>query len=305
MGPPPIVLIVGFPRSGTTLVRTALGAHPRLCAYPSEADFLLRAGDHIEKEALSREGAVHVVEQLDLEIADEAIRRGIDQVFRRTDRCTFRRVLLSVLKSQCHAANGSGTPLVKYSPVAPGIKNAGPLFPDLKVLHVVRDPRGVVASHAARWPEGGLWYRIRGWKRAVAAAKKWGEAHEERYHQFHYETLLNNPSQCLRSLCEFLGLAYSPEVTDLDYVTWEFHRENAGEKSTRRFRGFDRSKIDQWQEALSAYEVELIESRCAHEMGEFGYEQSTPETSVVFSYMHRLFEHVRYTLAWIRARLRP
>jgi len=303
MSPPPLVLIVGFPRSGTTLVRTALGAHPRLCAYPAEAAFLSQAADASDGTTLSREAAVRIVEHLTLELPEEDVRRGLDHAFRGTDRCDLREILLSVLKGRCRAKNGPLIPLLKYTPMVFEIERAEQVFPDVKVLHVVRDPRGVVASHAARWPGGGLWHRIRGWKRAVAAARDWGQPHEERYHQFRYERLLRNPSQCLRSVCEFIGIPYHPKVTELDYVTWTFDREDAGEKSTRRFTEFDRSKIDRWTEELGRYEVQLVESRCAREMQEFGYEPLKGSPPVILASLYQFFERTRYVLSQVNQRL--
>jgi hypothetical protein len=303
MSPPPVVLIVGFPRSGTTLVRTALDAHPRLCAYPAEAAFLSRAASEADGTTLRREEAVRTVDRLALELSEEDVRRGLDHAFRGTDRRDLRGILLSVLKSRCRAENEDLVPLLKHTPTVFEIERAEQIFPDVKVLHVVRDPRGVVASHAARWPEGGLWHRIRGWKRAVAAARDWGQAHEERYHQFRYERLLRNPSQCLQSVCEFIGIPYHPKVTDLDYVTWAFDREEAGEKATRRFTEFDRSKIDQWREALGRYEVQLVESRCAREMQAFGYEPMKGSPPVLLASLYQYFERTRYVLAQMNQRL--
>ena len=296
MIPPPVVLIVGFPRSGTTLVRTALDTHPRLCAYPAEAAFLPRAADASDEAALTRDEAGRTVERL-------AVRRGLDRAFQGTDRCSLRRLLLSVLNGRCHAESEDLIPLLKYTPMVTEIERAERIFPGVKVLHVVRDPRGVVASHAARWPEGGLWHRIRGWKRAIAAARDWGKNHEERYHQFRYERLLRNPRQCLRSVCAFIGIPYHPKVTQLDYVTWTFDREEAGEKSARRFTEFDRSKIDQWKEALGPYEVELVESRCAREMQALGYEPTEGRPPAMIASLYAFVERTRYALAQVNQRL--
>jgi len=302
-GPPPIVLIVGFPRSGTTLVRTALGSHPRLCAYPSEGYFLLRTNDSAWKEEQTQAEVTRSLERLELELPKETILQGINRAFEGAERRTPYRTLLHVLESRCAEQEGSVIPLLKFGPMVSSLEQADNLFPGMKVVHVIRDPRGAIASHAARWPEGGLWHRIQGWKQSIVAGREWRKDHERRYHQVQYEALLKNPEEGLRSVCEFVGIEYRPEVTQLNYVTLEFDPQRRGESSKRKFTGFDQSKIEQWKETLGAHEVQLIEARCASEMRELGYVRSNPETLSIASLAHLVFERTRYAFAQMRDRL--
>jgi len=92
-------------------------------------------------------------------------------------------------------------------------------------------------------------------------------------------------------------------VTQLDYVTWAFDREEAGEKSPRRFTEFDRSKIDQWKEALGPYEVDLVESRCAREMRALGYDPSEGRPPAMVASLYEFVERTRYVLAQVNQRL--
>lgn len=298
-----IVLIVGFPRSGTTLVRVALGAHPKFCVYPGEGSFLRRIEDCMMQRLVCKETAIKIIESLGIEFSESEITRGIKGAYEETKRCTLRLALLHVLKSRCANQEKPVVPLVKFGPLVQDLDRADRLFPEIKIIHVIRDPRGTIASHAARWPDGGLWYRITKWKQAITAGRKWGDAHKERYYELRYETLLQAPVRSLRSVCDFVGLKYDPAMARLDYVTWEFDTENLGAKSKRHFTRFDSSKIDQWREGLAPREIHLIESRCDEEMHLFEYEPVSPDRLAFQSSVYRAWERLRYFLSQIRQRL--
>ena len=118
------IFIVGFPRSGTTLLELVLDAHPQLQSI-DEQPFLQNALDDILAEAVRYPGELAALNQAQL----ERIRRAYwDKAVRRIERAPGRRLIdknpLNVLR----------LPVIKR------------LFPHAKVILAIRHPCDVILS---------------------------------------------------------------------------------------------------------------------------------------------------------------
>src|SRR3954470_3495816 len=212
-GPPnnPI-FVVGFPRSGTTLLQGLLGAHPRIAA-PPEIHFGRRIaqfpdywGDLNDDEVLRRVIAV----TLDLPGLSQS---GFDvaRVFARARQGprTFAGVLDAVM---CDFAERNGKQ--RWSEKTPHQDAFGiwTHFPDAQVVHIVRDPRPTVCSNLTKlgaWPD--LLSTVRAWRsftlRNVLAGAQRGASH---YLRIRYEDLAAEPAAVLRVVFAFLGEDFDP-----------------------------------------------------------------------------------------------
>jgi len=107
------------------------------------------------------------------------------------------------------------------------------IFPDALFLHVIRDPRAVVASLLAVhwWPDLPLWWSedrtprtlaADGSKPEAVAAEHWVRSVERlladarrlppsRYLEIRYEAFTESPEAALSSICAFAGLSSSPD----------------------------------------------------------------------------------------------
>lgn len=88
------------------------------------------------------------------------------------------------------------------------------IFPDAKFILLLRNPIGVAASIIETWGNG-RWkldsYKIdlyRGLNNLVDAY----ENHSERMHKVNYEDLLVSPEATMKSITEYLGIEYKPEM---------------------------------------------------------------------------------------------
>ena len=110
------------------------------------------------------------------------------------------------------------------------------IFPDALFLHVIRDPRAVVASLLAVhwWPDLPLWWSEDRTPRALAAdgskpeavaAEHWVRSVERlradaqhlppsRYLSTRYEAFTESPETVLSSVCAFAGLSWSSRLTE-------------------------------------------------------------------------------------------
>lgn len=128
------------------------------------------------------------------------------------------------------------------------------MFPDAKVVHIVRDGREVVASarrrgwgnhdfdHAAQWQEA-----LRAYDRAFQKhSNKQGQMYELKY-----ENLVHQPKKELKTLLSFIGLKRAPksfyEFSDFSYSNSSFDVEKGGLYHSKHFDEFfspeDQEKI--------------------------------------------------------------
>lgn len=90
------------------------------------------------------------------------------------------------------------------------------LVPESKVIHVIRDPRDVVASMCQQnWCpsdkyQAAIWYK--------GMMDRWFEIRSEvnEWFQLSLEDLVEDTEHMVRELCDFIGLSYMPSLLDID-----------------------------------------------------------------------------------------
>lgn len=192
---PKVFFAVGAARSGTTLLTRILSAHPRIALHHERR--VLELSQRVGR-ALAPEGTSQ--EQQD----------------------AGRPHALRVLRWQAPAdAAWVGD---KYPPYAGQIPALDAAFPGCRVVHIVRDPRGVVASWLSVWPRSHPWRRgsrvpsvptiAENWRQSVRQADEAGRGlGPERYLPVRYEDLLADPHGVGRSLLAFLGQVPAPSFS--------------------------------------------------------------------------------------------
>jgi hypothetical protein len=219
--PAPCFFVVGYGRSGTTLLRRMLSAHPRLFV-PPENDLFQRI------PAKTRRGVRTPAELAEL-IADFPV--------------WYSRVYdLERFAAQARAGLPMNTPgicelLIRSARIAEGktdpvwghkmpsewvyIPTWRQWFPQAKYVHVVRDPHDAVASmvehQLQRYPTAplvGAWQ----WSRAFRAIRAHGrELGPGAYHLLRYEDLVVDPVATLAALCGFLDVSSEAVPAMIDY----------------------------------------------------------------------------------------
>ena len=158
------------------------------------------------------------------------------------------------------------------------------VYPAAEVVHIVRDPRAVMASQKMRWQRRRMaadgrrlpryealrvWVNYhpftvaRLWTRATVAAL--ALADHPRVTILRFEDLVSRPETTLRGLCERLGLEYDERLLDVPQVN-SSHLYSTGGR-----RGLRTDAIDKWREVLSPTEISITESYCGALMRRFDY----------------------------------
>lgn len=261
--------LVGCGRSGTSLLRGLLNAHP-LLAIPLEslfiADYLRvaarwpleRIKSSIIREPELREWGLQVSS------ADLAGCESVGQVIVRLHE------LYARSKGKKHW--GQKTPrLVRHLPLL------ADHFPQARFIHLVRDPRAVVSSLIRSDVHRSTpWYGARRWVMDVQAGLAFEAEHPQQILRLGYEALVENPEPVVRQVMEFVGLDLAPGQLEAKSGVQEYSEFYANIHANLEGRITDRF-TDQWRGHLKLEDVALIESLAAPLMDAVGYARETQQ----------------------------
>lgn len=205
----PFTFIIGSPRSGRTVLRAMIDAHPRLAVAPISG-FLVpvlgRSAEYAAGGVLDRSGVVRDVVASDAWSAwklQEAQLEGISDDASLVDapatlRAVYDRYAASRGRQQAIDATPHHTEHVALLARA---------FPGSRFIHLVRDGRDVAPAlrsgpaFPSRFAEAALFWRSRALHGRAARAL----VGPDRFHELRYEDLVLDPERHLEALCSFLG----------------------------------------------------------------------------------------------------
>jgi hypothetical protein len=150
------------------------------------------------------------------------------------------------------------------------------LFPDAKLLQVVRDPRAVFASRKRRLVNRYGCYTkahrlVREWNRSCRLIPKL-IARRDQYLLVHYVDLVRAPRENLDRICQFLGIELVPEM----FAPTRAGRQWQGNSSFHdALSGISAQSVHQWKSELTEDEVWWIEIHCREGMRLMGYQLQT------------------------------
>ena len=271
--------IVGSPRSGTTLLRVMLDAHPAL-AVPPETHFGLRyvrqAGRFGRAEAARTREAV-----LDAFCASEVFAAlAIDEAaYRRAARRLpddpwhpLRVALDAYGRRRGASIVGEKTP--SHALQLPALAEA---FPEARFLLVHRDPRAVVASWLdASWSRHAPRDIAETWRRHAEAMRGAERSLSGRCLRVGFAELVADTPVVLASVCAFLGVEPDASMGRYPERARGASPGPAGEDEALTFEPPRPARIDAWRRALPAATRRRIEAICAGAMRDWGYACDSP-----------------------------
>lgn len=296
------IFVVGFQRSGTTLLQGLLGAHPRIAA-PPELHFILRVayfadlfGDLADDSNLRH--ALHEALNPPVDILAEC---GFDEdaLFEkaRTGPRTYAALFATIMDDY---AERTGKPRWAEKTPSQRPDDIYNLFPDAQVIHIVRDPREVVASNVDMpWEHRSPAAIARDLADFTFETLERGRrAGDARYLQVRYEDLAENPEATLRRICAFVGEDYDAGMLDpgrrgaalMPGADWQAGAARAITPA--------RSK---WRERLGPLDRLRVETITRHLIEPFGYSPLSSATRAAMPLM-RAEAAARRRVAAARAR---
>lgn len=255
------IFIGGAGRSGTTLLRVILDSHPRIYCGP-ELKVTPLIGQmwhtfHAAQPALN-----------DYEISAVDVQILFQQLFH-------------ILTSKMLKKSGKARIAEKTPGNARYFQHLHYVFPNSPLIHVIRDPRAVVASLLKMdWIDASTGKPLKYVSSVEAATNYWiDEVQTARatanhptasrnYIEIKYENLVEHPKKVLEELLLKIGEDWNNSV--LNHHT--IKRNLAGESSESQVKqALYKSSISKWQNELTVEEIRLIEVKTAKLMSELNY----------------------------------
>jgi hypothetical protein len=284
---PPAPFVVGVTRSGTTLLRLMLDAHPEL-TIPPETHFvpkvIRRAADDDPQPKRIHRAFVETRRWGDFGLDEAELLRRLKRLDPLDPTSAVRCFYDFYAESQDKPRWGDKTP--GYQVKMRRIKRA---LPEARFIHVIRDGRDVVLS---QWRKAEnptpIEDAAKRWKQRVSLSRKLGSKMGDGYTELRYEDLIANPEASLRRLCDFVELDFDSAVLQHHERATERLEEIAkdlpGSGSTRELSAEERMKahelavrpltterLEVWRRDMSSADVALFETIAGDTLAELGY----------------------------------
>jgi len=215
---PPAPFVVGVGRSGTTLLRLMLDAHPELAIGP-ETQFVPELIELAERGA----STVELVDAMAAARTWSDFGLDADAVRARAGDGGLADALRAFYGLY---AEGRGKP--RWGEKTPAyvrrMEPIGELLGEARFVHLIRDGRDVALSRRARGMgvDKPMAKTANLWRKRIEGAREAARRLPGRYLELRYEDLVADPEPALRRVCELIELDYEPAMLA--------YHEGAGER---------------------------------------------------------------------------
>jgi hypothetical protein len=298
------VFVIGYMRSGTSLLRNILASHPAVFASPGETKYF-------EYQTTIRRlypdlGQDQILTGLITTLADIVNNgRGVKL---ETDPTGYRPTGYALPPGELETLNAQARQNREYGAVFRVVmdyyaRQTGKIhwlektpqhtffigeivrsIPDARFVEIVRDPRAVLASKkrfkdTARTTERfnedlrkvkmmqrvyDPFWDTLAWRLAVRAVKKAKTLYPEQIITVQYEQLIAEPENTIRPVCEFLDLPFAARMLDLEAL-----RQEAGFRLD--YGSFSTDPLERWKNKLPPAEIALCQHLVGRQMKSLGY----------------------------------
>ncbi|MFA5417111.1 MAG: sulfotransferase [Bacteroidales bacterium] len=290
----PFLFIVGRPRSGTTLLRTLFDAHTNV-VMPPECQFVVNLyGKYGKKSNWSKKDLKQFYDDLLIQWRFKSWKMDNQQLME------------NLLKNEGPNSYGNicKTVYSTYQSVFPkekillfGDKNPGyaiytrrllKIFPNARFIHIIRDYRdnfvsvknvdfelSIPSSVGLKW--------VYFYQKVHRDARKNPSA----YYHIRYEDLVSEPEKTLKSLCEFAGIEYQPEILNFhdkkDDMLKVYSPAVMNTYHASLFKKINTSRIGLWEKQLTDDEVKLLDYTIGPLAEQAGYKRKYTQFNTVIA----------------------
>ncbi|KQI73618.1 hypothetical protein AN191_01695 [Loktanella sp. 5RATIMAR09] len=239
----PPVIVFGALRSGSTLLRLMLDANTNISC-PAETDFMF---DHLLPDARSYRYDLSALQS-------DRMYRAFEERYKADEMSppTPERFLDQI------SENGAKTAVLVLHR---GLSKALDVFPDARIIHLVRDPRDVARSSVGMGWAGHVYFGVDHW---INTENEWHacqpQVAQTQSMTIQYEGLITAPEDTLSTISAFCGEDYDPKMLDYNL------------KST--YSKPDPTLIFQWKHKQTSDEVSLVEQKIGTLLSTSGYTAS-------------------------------
>jgi hypothetical protein len=283
----PFVFIVGCPRSGTTLLRRLVDAHPRIAIAPEQH----WVANWFEKRTCMNERGL-VTEEMIPRLLEESrfMKLGLGRAQLQAMMDPTGETSYADFVTRIYDLYGAQRSKPFVGEKTPGyVRSIGvlhELWPQAKFVHLIRDGRDVSLS-AMSWARSTkLARRFRTWMDdPVTTSALWWEWHvrlgrdagrrlgPSLYHEVFYEALVDRADNQCSLLCDFLGVSYDPKM-----MTFHQGRMRPASGLDAKHAWLPPVKgLRNWKTEMSEAGVAMFEATAGSLLEELGYDRAVPD----------------------------
>jgi hypothetical protein len=252
-----MIFLVGARRSGTNWLQRTLACHPEVASLPSETALfsdgvatLAERFQHANPGSLMM-GRTYIRRESFL----DAIRDLVDVAFIETLEPRLPDARYCIERTPGHGSH---------------LRLIHDVFPDARVIHIIRDGRGVARSLLSLdWGPNTMAEAAQEWRDAVVNGRAGGAAFGDRYREVFYEQLVADPRQELSQLLSWLDLETSEDAWN------QMLLEAASEFNVDP--GSPGVHTDKWRQELTTSDISEFTRVAGSELAALGYREATDE----------------------------
>ncbi|WP_027136004.1 sulfotransferase family protein [Geminicoccus roseus] len=274
------IFVVGAPRSGTTLFQRILDAHPRIGVADEIIYFDIIVNVRSEVPDLKAAGAIDALFERLPKMDHFHNWNGLDEVLAvvrkeliedpdPTYPLFFVKLMQVYARMRGKVRFGDKTPWnVRH------LDQILTMFPDARIIHLVRDPRANVASRVElpRTSKDVVTAAVK-WRIDVEAAHRFArsdKAHAENYLELRYEDLVTDPEPWVRKVCKVVGEDYDPAMLNYHQTRDVMFKDQPYKEGV--FMPVNTASIDAYRKRLKPAQIRLIEAMTRSSMKRLGYQ---------------------------------
>lgn len=271
----PFPFIVGCPRSGAGLVRVMFASHPDVVVAP-DSPFVVEL--LVASRRASNPAAFDPAWFVDAVYAAEDFRRWqlprstVEISFRENPPVSYGDAVRRVYQLLARRRGRS-----RYMDATPGninhVSALSMLFPDSRIVHVIRDGRDVAASLLELGWADRMEDAARYWRDQVGSARRvLRQLPAGRHHELRYEDLVLSPEQTLREVCDAIELPFNPAMLEYRRTANSVIRASPRPHQHRYLNHPLMRGLRDWQRDLPPRAVDRFDALAGDLLTELGYD---------------------------------
>lgn len=286
------VFVCGHPKSGTSLLLNLLDSHPQLVVFPEETMFfrevlpLLRSASRDEWFSIAEQHLIDffnwnsekpTTSQAGFESHDysfvpygqvhSALKENWETVKQEADVLSAAVLAFGTASGQLSDETAwwvEKTPMTEYF-----TDDLFKLWPEARILHIVRDPRDNYSSYERKHTDWSAQHFARKWRRSTQAGfinqQQYGT---NRYLMINYEDLVTKNRQTILQVCDFLEIKFEEILLRPTKVGRDW---KANTMFDQAFEQVSSVPVGRWMTNLTKFQVDVIEVIAAKQMKARGY----------------------------------
>lgn len=185
------------------------------------------------------------------------------------------------------------------------------LLPETRFVHLIRDGRDTVLAYLERdkgpadVAEGAFHWRLRV-SRGHTSGSRLGP---DRYREFHYEDLIDDPEATVRAICDFLGLQYDPAMLDYQATAERFLSEAKNPGDHQHLTMAPTKGLIDWRRSMSGGDLATFEAIAGDTLESVGYrraaEKKVARPIVWWEWARWQSRRIMWRIRWALFRRRP